>query len=111
WLKWLPHARTGAALLDGPSLGTGNQGLDVLRRIARVQQRRLDEQESRAGRRQRATGPALLLVVDEELQLDRSLVAEILDAALASHTPVIWIGSDPRGLPGQCGVTVDTAPD
>lgn len=111
WLKWLPHARTGAAVLGGPALGTGTNGVDVVQRIAELQTRRLGERETRAGRNSELGGPALLVVIDEELQLDRSLVADVLGAARTLRTPVIWVGGDPRGLPGHCRLTVDTAPD
>lgn len=107
WLKWLPHVRTGGAVLQGRGLGTGRRGVELLQRLRDVQVRRIDEQEQRVGRRVVADGPALLLVIDEELQLERSLVTEILGYAREMRIAVLWIGRDPRGLPGQCRVTVD----
>jgi S-DNA-T family DNA segregation ATPase FtsK/SpoIIIE len=111
WLKWLPHAKTAASMLSGPALGTGRRGPDVLGRLRTWQRRRLDEREAHFGRSPETSSPALLVIVDEELQLDRSLVSEILANARELRTPVIWIGRDARGLPGQCQVMVDAAPN
>ena len=111
WLKWLPHASTGAGLIGGRPLATGRQALDLLQRLRAEQRRVLDDRNARYAADGATDRPALLVVIDEELQLERSLVAEVLDNARALRTAVIWIGRDPLGLPGQCRVTVDATPD
>jgi S-DNA-T family DNA segregation ATPase FtsK/SpoIIIE len=110
WLKWLPHARTGADVLDGSALGSGEAGHDVLRRLADAQRKWIDRDE-RLRRGNLLHEPRLLVVVDEELGLDRSLLAEALADARTVGTSLLWIGSDVRGLPGRCGLIVETAPD
>lgn len=111
WLKWLPHTRTAAGALEGPALGAGNRGLDVLQRLAALERRRLVEHETPDTRGHGHGGPALLVVIDEELQFDRALVADVLGNAQAAGVAIIWVGGDPRGLPGQCRITADTAPN
>lgn len=107
WLKWLPHAQTASGMLGESPLGTGRAALDVLRAVSERHERlRRTHRQSREDGRE-GDGPALLLVIDEALQLDRSLVAEILGQAAALRTVVIWIGGHPRSLPGECALTVD----
>lgn len=107
WLKWLPHSQTAAGLLDTPPLGTGRRAVDVLRSVRDRTHRVLAQQRSALRSTDEGDGPALLLLVDEALQLDRSLVTEILGNAKALRHMVVWIGNDPRSLPGECGTTVD----
>lgn len=111
WLKWLPHAKTGAALLDGPALGTGVAGHNVVRRLAEARRRWIAANDARGQSGGGARRAALLLILDEELDVDRSIVAEVLDGASALGISVLWIGMDTRSLPGGCGVIVETAPD
>ncbi len=107
WLKWLPHVQTAAGLLGDAPLGTGRRAIDVLRGVRERTHRVLAQQRSALRLADEGDGPALLLVIDEALQLDRSLVAEILGNASALRHSVIWVGNDPRSLPGECGTTVD----
>lgn len=107
WLKWLPHSTTAAAMIEGAALGTGRVAGDVLQSVRDHQRRRLDERDARFGRGATYEGPALLVVIDEEVRPERSLVADLLAAARDTRTVFIWIGRDPRGLPGPCRVTVD----
>lgn len=106
WLKWLPHTASGASLLQGPSVGMGHRGRDLLERIRRHQVTRLEEMA--AAHQKAPDGPSLLILIDDQLALERSLVADLLNNAARLSMSVIWIGGDPRGLPGQCRVTIDT---
>ncbi|MBJ7469875.1 MAG: hypothetical protein JHD16_01170 [Solirubrobacteraceae bacterium] len=107
WLKWLPHVQTAASLLEVTPLGTGRRAIDVLRGVRERTHRVLAQQKSALRTGDDGDGPALLLIIDEALQLDRSLVSEILGNAGALRHCVIWVGNDPRSLPGECGTTVD----
>ncbi len=107
WLKWLPHVQTAAGLLEVAPLGTGRRAIDVLRGVRERTHRVLAQQRSALRSSEDGDGPALLLIIDEALQLDRSLVSEILGNARALRHFVIWVGNDPRSLPGECGTTVD----
>ncbi len=108
WLKWVPHTHTGAGAIGRAALGTGRQGIDVLRALHESATARLDAR-ARRGTSAPDTTPALLLLVDEQLLVDRALVSELLTHAQELRIGVIWIGHDPRSLPGQCGTVVDSS--
>lgn len=107
WLKWLPHTQTASGMLEGAPLGTGRRGIEVLRSVRERTHRVLAQQRTALRAAETGDGPAMLLLIDEALQLDRSLVSEILGNAGALRHVIVWVGNDPRSLPGECGTTVD----
>jgi S-DNA-T family DNA segregation ATPase FtsK/SpoIIIE len=84
WLKWLPHAREPGLLAVGEDAA-----------------RTLIEQLARGPDRD------VLLVLDGGLALDRALVAE----AFRDRVHVVWLGGDPRELPGACRTIAELDPD
>ena len=109
WLKWLPHTAADGHPLSTP-LAAGPEAarrlLDETRELVRV---RRAEAEATYGAARRAT-PALLLVLDEALAPERALVAETLAGAADAAVVAIWLGSDRRDLPGECGAIVELEP-
>ncbi len=106
WLKWLPHTHTAAGVLDHAPLATGRRASDVLRAVRDAAERRVSRSSTPGGRSEER-GPTLLVLIDEHLQVDRALATEILSRAQQTGIVVIWVGNDPRSLPGECGTTVD----
>ena len=106
WLKWLPHTAADGHPLSTP-LAAGPEAarrlLDETRELVRA---RRAEAEATYGASRRAT-PALLLVLDEALAPERALVAETLAGAADAAVVAIWLGSDRRDLPGECGAIVE----
>lgn len=109
WLKWLPHAhgshlvRTEAGLLVHGDIDTHA----LLSAVRELQSRRHDAQAARMGRRGRDNHPHVLMLLDEDVGIDRSLIGELLTDAPDTGVTVIWMGRDRRDLPGRCGTIVE----
>ena len=106
WLAWLPHTHADASPLRGQHVGVDASGAAaVVEAFGRLADQRLEEaRHSLGGRR---PGPFTLLVIDEKAQLDRALVTRLMDAAVPAAIGILWLGSDPRRLPGECAVVVE----
>ena len=103
------HRRGRAPAVDAARRRPGG-GATPARRDAGARPRaRRAEAETTYGAARRAT-PALLLVLDEALAPERALVAETLAGAADAAVVAIWLGSDRRDLPGECGAIVELEP-
>jgi S-DNA-T family DNA segregation ATPase FtsK/SpoIIIE len=101
WLKWLPHLGADSSPLLGAHAAVGSAGtIELLRAIVAVQEARGTQQ--REGRT--APAPWLLLLLDETVVSDRALVSRLLAGAPETGVADLWMGSDRRELPGECGV-------
>jgi S-DNA-T family DNA segregation ATPase FtsK/SpoIIIE len=106
WTTWLPHSRADGAPMAAHPFATGDDeartlvaALNDLVQARRAQaQGRLDQ----AG----AFTPAVLLVLDEGLQIPRSTVATLLEEGPACGIDVLWLGETVEGLPGETGAIV-----
>ena len=54
-----------------------------------------------------ASDPQLLLLLDNEAELERPIVSEILRDEAATGITAIWIGERTRDLPGECGAVAE----
>jgi DNA segregation ATPase FtsK/SpoIIIE, S-DNA-T family len=109
WLKWLPHVRSETTPL-ALHLTVGRQGarslLEALRSLVGERRR---EAEGAYGVGARRSGPAVLLVLDEDVAPERPLVAEVLGEAAEHGVAAIWLGRERRDLPGDCDGIVEVA--
>jgi S-DNA-T family DNA segregation ATPase FtsK/SpoIIIE len=99
WLKWLPHLRPDrVGVLASPiSVGRadGESLLGEIRDL--VRQRRLQARSQGP----EGSPPQVLLVIDEDTEVDRSLLTAALSEAAAVGVSCIWLGRSVRGLPSQ----------
>jgi DNA segregation ATPase FtsK/SpoIIIE, S-DNA-T family len=107
WLKWLPHLRPDRLGALVPGVGIGRAAAQ--RTLGEVGER-LSLRNVR-DRREMAREPYVLLLLDESLGLDRSLVGTLLDDASDRGVAAIWLGAQERDLPGQVGAIVTARRD
>jgi S-DNA-T family DNA segregation ATPase FtsK/SpoIIIE len=110
-LRWLPHCSSPWSPIDHDHIAVGaNRSSALLRAVsAVVKQRQADDRERYSGRAQRR--PFIVLVIDEDVAPPRALVEDLLSHGGGVDLAVVWLGSDPRDLPGGCGTTVSLAED
>jgi S-DNA-T family DNA segregation ATPase FtsK/SpoIIIE len=107
WLKWLPHAASETTPLSS-HLGAGKADARlVVEDVLRVRNERRAELEQTLSASATRWSPHVLLVVDEHAAPERPLVADLLTDAARYGIAVLWLGSDRRGLPGECGAVVE----
>ena len=109
WLKWLPHTAADGHPLSTPLAAGPDAARRLLEETRELVRGRRAEAETTYGSARRAT-PALLLVLDEALAPERALVAETLAGAADAAVVAVWLGSDRRDLPGECGAIVELEP-
>lgn len=103
WLKWLPHVNSQASPLEGDHLVAGTMDARaMLKQLAVVVVQRREEIGERVGGTSRATLPHILVLLDEDLGLDRGAVGELLQDGPALGVTAIWLGSEVGDLPGEC---------
>ncbi|HVA18696.1 MAG TPA: FHA domain-containing protein, partial [Solirubrobacteraceae bacterium] len=104
WLKWLPHLRPDRVGLQSPPVAIGRrQAEDLLAEIRDLVAQRGARAPARSGTRH----TQLLLLIDEETEVDRALLSAALSDAGDHGVAIIWIGRDPRNLPGRTGAIVE----
>lgn len=107
WLKWLPHARPEALLLDTPLLADDVHGAQsLMEALAGLIESRKEADRRFVGTDQ-ASLPAVVLVLQEGLPLARSLVARVLQEGPACGIFTIWAGGESSDLPGECGAIIE----
>jgi S-DNA-T family DNA segregation ATPase FtsK/SpoIIIE len=98
WLKWLPHL---GAQADRGRIVFESEALNLIERSA-----------PDTDARRSPDGPHSLVVIDGDCEVPRSALGRVLRAA-GRDLSILWLGKDPRELPGECRavVEVDTAGD
>lgn len=107
FLKWLPHARPrseqgGEALARGPA--RAGELLSMLSSLIAERDR-----ATQYGRSHAQVASRIVLLLDGRLPSDRALVAEIGRRGPTVGVHLVWLGSDPRQVPGACGAVVEYA--
>jgi S-DNA-T family DNA segregation ATPase FtsK/SpoIIIE len=106
WLKWLPHLRPDRVGLQSDAIAIGRtQAEDLLAEIRDLARRRRGQARARA-----VTGvspPQLLLVIDEDIGVDRALLSATLTDVADLGIAAVWLGRDARNLPGQTGAIIE----
>ena len=106
WLKWLPHLRPQRVGLSLGPVAVGRQdGAKLLAELCELGVGRQQHAGARGGRGRRP--PQVLVLIDEDLELDRSLVSAALSDAVDAGIAAVWLGSEVRDLPGEAGAILE----
>jgi len=110
WSKWLPHVELPGAAGGGAALALGSSAakelvdrLEVLVASRASRSRSLGAQDD--------VGPRVVAFLDGTTHPDAATVDRLLAAGPEVGVFVVWLGEDPRDLPGECGVTVEVTED
>lgn len=107
WLKWLPHVRDNSALASG-LLATGTeQGNHVLEGLVAEVRRRSSESRARFRPSAADQTPFVLVLIDERARPNAALVSELVSRGAELGFAAIWLGSEPRDVPGECKFVVE----
>ncbi|HEV7753849.1 MAG TPA: FtsK/SpoIIIE domain-containing protein [Baekduia sp.] len=105
WLKWLPHVDGEALGVDGSLLSARDaESRGLLQELATVVRERTATMRERFGARVQDLGPAVVMLIDDRVGLDRAQVATVLEDGPAAGVHVIWLGQHERELPGGLGL-------
>ncbi len=131
WMKWLPHSFSphsplgGVALADSASSGAALldalEELVAARRMAAARRRArgaVDDDKAAAARGARVGsadaasvfgdgGAALILLIDNDVPIDRGRLVRLAEDAADAHVFPIWLAPTPEALPAACRTFVD----
>lgn len=108
FLKWLPHTRLAASPIRGPHLAaSGRDQYDLLARIYDVMNERVEQAMHQHDAIR--NGPAVLVVVDGDIALDRAQIHALLEQGPSVGIFFVWLAGDERDLPRPCGAVVALA--
>ena len=99
WLKWLPHVGEDRVALQRPLARGRREASELLGDVRDLIAERRAQSQSRDSTR--GTFVTLLLVLDEDVDVDRALVSASLADATENGVVAIWLGRERRNLPGQ----------
>ena len=106
WLKWLPHLRLDRINVEAAAVALDPAAAQELMRevgalvAARVAQRRSTKHT--------VAQPHLLLLLDEDAGIDRATINAALSDAAEGDVAALWLGRNPRDLPGQARAIIET---
>ena len=99
WLPWLPHVQPEDSPLTQHWARTDKSARGLVQELLNVVEDRTASKQSQ---------PAVLLVVEEDLAVPRAALSQLMASGAAAGVHVVWLGSQVRDLPGECGAYVDT---
>jgi len=109
WLKWLPHVRSATSPLDGDHVVVGAaEARRLLVNLLAVVGNRAERKKSVHSGEQ-PVWPRVLVVMDEGVEADRSLLSQLLDTAPDFGIHLMWLGSSELQVPRQCKAVVRCA--
>ncbi len=111
WLKWLPHADPESG---GPAIRLASEPEAVrtlLEDLGRLITARRADRESSYGGAARRGRPHVLLLIDEDVAPERSLVRDVLAEGGEHGVSVLWLGQERRHLPGEVAGIVELERD
>ena len=99
WLKWIPHV---GAMASRGRIVFEDEALNLIESL-------VPDRDVRS----RPQAAHTLVVVDGDVKVPRSALGRLLRGAEGSGLSLLWLGRDPRQLPGECRavVEVDTGAD
>ncbi len=103
WLKWLPHVDARYSPFDVAHLASTTAGCTTLHGALA----QLLEARTRSGTAASTLLPRVVLVVEDDAPIDRSLLVELLEQGPAAGIHTIWIAGVVERLPAGCGAVVD----
>ena len=107
WLARLPHAqwRERGAVAAGRV-----EARELVREVGAIVEERAAQGRSRMGGDQRhGQLPALVMLVDDTVELPRNLVTTLLEEGPAVGVHLLWFTDSRAGVPGHCGVVLKTS--
>ncbi|HSR23239.1 MAG TPA: FtsK/SpoIIIE domain-containing protein, partial [Candidatus Eisenbacteria bacterium] len=108
WLGWLPHGATGPASRVAPSVVSGRTAARALvDRLLSLLAERRQARSAYHGTSVERLGPSVVVFLHEEAELPRGATATLLREGPGAGIHSIWLGSNRRALPGECGAVVD----
>ncbi len=109
WAAWLPHARAegvAGAPFGAPAMAVGTrEARQLLAELTSVVAGRRERAASREGRS--AADTTVLVVLDQELDLPRTGLSDLLEHGPQHDVRVIWLGDRVDSLPGETGAFVE----
>ncbi|MBY5161296.1 FtsK/SpoIIIE domain-containing protein [Salsipaludibacter albus] len=108
WLTWLPHTRAPLSPIGVNHLAaTVDDALALLKDLGTtIEQRIGDDRDSRDV----VTTPHVVVVVDDDLPLERARLTGLLEVGPRAGIHVVWVASSGRRIPKTCGAVVNIAP-
>jgi DNA segregation ATPase FtsK/SpoIIIE, S-DNA-T family len=103
WLSWLPHTRSAATPLAVNHLAATQQ--DAYQLLDAVAQ--LAEKRSRTGTDRESTQPAIVLLMDETVPIERSRLNWLFQMPHSIGISVVWLGSSTARMPKACGAVAE----
>lgn len=116
WLKWLPHTDPAHSPLEVPSLGVGGNGATALAHALRdLIDLRLAGDEPAAGDadeggRRAAANAKVVVLVDDEVQVERSLLIELAERGAGAGVTFLWLAPSLERLPARTEVYLSHDP-
>lgn len=107
FLTWLPHLRSDGSPIEGSHLAVGEAASSSLFEAVNSIIRTRREQRGTQLNDARKPLPSIVLLVSERLRVPRASVTRILEEGPGVGVYVVWLGSRPDALPGECGVIVE----
>lgn len=107
WLKWLPHVDAAYSALDGRHLATTAASCVALH--GALTQLRTARSRATVGQQPVRHLPHVLLVIEDDAPIDRSLLVELLEQGPAAGIHTIWVAGSIERLPAGCGAVVDAS--
>ncbi len=107
WLKWLPHVDDVHSPIDGRLLASTAGACGAVH--AALMQ--LRDARAAASRHQSGTRhlPTMLVVIEDDAPIERSLVVELLEAGPDVGIYTIWVAAGVDRLPAGCRAVVDVS--
>ncbi|MDA8356982.1 MAG: FtsK/SpoIIIE domain-containing protein [Actinomycetota bacterium] len=105
WLKWTPHVTSPASPISVDHLAVGrNACLDLVAEIEEVVQARSG---TRSGGEQTVIAPSIVLLVEDDVALDRSRLVQLAESGPRHGVSVVWCAPSMERLPAACKVFVE----
>lgn len=107
WLKWLPHTRASSSPIGGALIAEDTDAAEnLLRAITRIAETRAGNRSDNIDRR----WPWMVVVIDDHLDLDASVVSRLLDLGAPAGLSVIWMTDSHSRVPRQAEAVVECQP-
>ncbi|MBX3313679.1 MAG: FHA domain-containing protein [Actinobacteria bacterium] len=103
WLKWLPHTTSPNAPFDGAALAVGSGPAASLASALRGL---IDERlgEGTSGSKGPSVVPSIVLVVDDAVPVDRSVLVELAERGAGVGVHLLWVAPTVEQLPAAAEV-------
>jgi DNA segregation ATPase FtsK/SpoIIIE, S-DNA-T family len=108
WLGWLPHGATEPASRLAPCVVSGRTAARALvDRLLSLLAERREARSAYHGTSVERLGASVVAFLHEDAELPRGATATLLKEGPGLGIHAIWLGSNRRALPGECGAVVD----